>query len=51
VGLRLLLQRVRDRLYYRKPDVVHFDNGTFYALQEFLFDKTVIGNVHDTPEA
>jgi uncharacterized phage protein (TIGR01671 family) len=29
---------------------VHFDNGVFYALQEFLFEKTIIGNIHDTPD-
>jgi hypothetical protein len=30
--------------------VVHFDNGVLYALQEFLFEKTIIGNIHDNPD-
>jgi uncharacterized phage protein (TIGR01671 family) len=29
--------------------IVHFDKGYFYALQEYLFDKIIIGNIHDTP--
>jgi len=29
---------------------VYFDRGQFYALQDYLFDKFVVGNVHDNPE-
>jgi uncharacterized phage protein (TIGR01671 family) len=30
--------------------IVYFDYGQFYALQEFLFDKYVIGNPYDNPD-
>ena len=30
--------------------VVYFDYGRFYALQESLFDKVIVGNIHDNPD-
>jgi uncharacterized phage protein (TIGR01671 family) len=29
---------------------VNFNNGVFYCLQEFLFNKIIVGNIHDNPE-
>lgn len=41
---------VIERTTEKFRHVVIFEYGRFYALQENLFDKFVIGNIHDNPE-